>query len=145
MNERAGRERESPPADEQPRGFAEEIGVEWLDLDPDGARARIEVGSRHLQPYGIVHGGVHASLAESLTSAATYLAVKGEGKVAMGQANDTVFLRPAGEGTLEATAVARHRGNSTWIWDVEVRDRDGRLCALCRMTVAVREARPAAS
>ena len=59
-----------------PSGFAEEIGVDWLELDPDGARARIEVAAMHLQPYGIVHGGVYSSLAESLTSAATYEAVK---------------------------------------------------------------------
>ena len=90
--------------DAVPSGFADEIGVEWLDLDPDGARARIAVDKRHLQPYGIVHGGVYASLAESLTSAATYDAVKDEGKVAMGQANDTSFLRPISEGHINALA-----------------------------------------
>lgn len=124
-----------------PRGFAEEIGVEWLDMDPAGARARIEVSDFHLQPYGIVHGGVYASLAESLTSAATYNAVKDDGKVAMGQANDTSFLRPMREGTVTATAVARHRGSTTWIWDVEMKDDEDRLIALSRMTIAVRELR----
>ena len=127
--------------DAVPSGFADEIGVEWLDLDPDGAKARIAIEPRHLQPYGIVHGGVHASLAESLTSAATYDAVKDEGKVAMGQANDTVFLRPIGEGNLNALAVARHRGSTTWVWDVELSDDEGRVCALSRMTIAVRPAR----
>jgi 1,4-dihydroxy-2-naphthoyl-CoA hydrolase len=129
------------PDAEVPDGFAEEIGVEWVDLDPDGARARLEVRKQHLQPYGIVHGGVHASLAESLTSAATYNAVKDEGRIAMGQSNDTAFLRPVTEGTIEATAVARHRGRTTWLWDVEIKDSEGRLCALSRMTIAVREAR----
>ena len=124
-----------------PSGFADEIGVEWLELDPDGAKARIAVEPRHLQPYGIVHGGVHSSLAESLTSAATYEAVKDEGKVAMGQASDTSFLRPIREGHVNALAVARHRGGSTWIWDVEITDDEGRLCALSRMTIAVREMR----
>ena len=127
--------------DAVPSGFADEIGVEWLDLDPDGAKARIAIEPRHLQPYGIVHGGVHASLAESLTSAATYDAVKDEGKVAMGQANDTVFLRPIGEGNLNALAVARHRGSTTWVWDVELSDDEGRVCALSRITIAVRPAR----
>lgn len=127
--------------DAVPNGFAEEIGVEWLDMDPDGARARIEISQFHLQPYGVVHGGVFASLAESLTSAATHQAVKEDGKVAMGQANDTSFLRPMKEGTATATAVARHRGSTTWIWDVEITDDEGRLCALSRMTIAVRELR----
>ena len=130
------------PRDVVLKGFAEEIGVEWLDLDPVGARARIAVGKMHQQPYGIVHGGVYASLAESLTSAATYDAVKDEGKLAMGQASDTSFLRPITEGHINALAVARHRGSTTWIWDVELSDDQGRLCALSRMTIAVRPARP---
>ena len=126
-----------------PSGFAEEIGVDWIDLDPDDARARIEVEQRHLQPFGIVHGGVFASLAESLCSAATYDAVREQDMVAMGQANDTTFLRPiSGGGHVNATARARHRGRTTWIWDVEISDDESRVCALCRMTIAVRPRRP---
>src|SRR5690349_19370225 len=87
-----------------PTGFAEEIGVEWLNLDPDDARARIAVGPRHLQPNGFVHGGVFAALAESLTSAATYGTVREDGMVAMGQANDTTFLRPISDGYVNARA-----------------------------------------
>jgi 1,4-dihydroxy-2-naphthoyl-CoA hydrolase len=124
-----------------PSGFAEEIGVEWIGLDPDDARARIEIEQRHLQPFGIVHGGVYASLAESLCSAATYGAVREEGMVAMGQANDTTFLRPISGGYVNATARTRHRGRTTWIWDVEISDDEGRVCALCRMTIAVRPRR----
>jgi 1,4-dihydroxy-2-naphthoyl-CoA hydrolase len=124
-----------------PSGFAEEIGVEWLDLDPDEARARIAVEPRHLQPYGIVHGGVLASLAESVTSAATYVAVQEDGMVAMGQANDTTFLRPITGGYVNARATPRHRGRTTWVWDVEITDDEGRPCALSRMTIAVRPAR----
>ena len=103
--------------------------------------ARIAIDQRHLQPYGIVHGGVHSSLAESLTSAATYEAVKDEGKIAMGQTIDTSFLRPISEGSIHATAVARHRGSTTWLWDVEITDDEGRVCALSRMTIAVRKPR----
>jgi 1,4-dihydroxy-2-naphthoyl-CoA hydrolase len=124
-----------------PAGFAEEIGVEWIDFDPDNASARIAVEPRHLQPYGIVHGGVYATLAESICSAATNGAVSGDGMVAMGQSNDTAFLRPIGEGHIIATAQARHRGRTTWIWDVEMSDDEGRVCALSRMTIAVRPRR----
>jgi uncharacterized protein (TIGR00369 family) len=122
-------------------GFAEHIGTEWIDLDPDRASARIEIAPHHLQPYGIVHGGVYAALAESLCSAATYRAVMAEGKVAMGQANSTTFLRPIGEGHVNAVAVARHRGSTTWVWDVELSDDSDQVCALVRMTIAVRERR----
>ena len=124
-----------------PSGFAEEVGVEWIDLDPDNARARIRIEPRHLQPFGIVHGGVYASLAESLCSAATYGAVRDDGLVAVGQSNDTTFLRPISDGYANATARSRHRGRTTWVWDVDVTDDEGRLCALSRMTIAVRPRR----
>jgi 1,4-dihydroxy-2-naphthoyl-CoA hydrolase len=124
-----------------PSGFAEEIGTEWIDLDPDNARARIKVESRHLQPFGIVHGGVYASLAESLCSAVTYQAVRDDGMVAMGMANSTTFIRPITDGHVNATARARQRGRTTWVWDVELTDDEGRVCALVRMTAAVRPRR----
>ena len=124
-----------------PSGFAEEIGIEWVNLDPDDAQARIAVESRHLQPSGIVHGGVFSSLAESLTSAATYGAVREEGMVAIGQANDTTFLRPIADGYINASAKPRHRGRTTWVWDVEISDDEGRACALARVTIAVRPRR----
>jgi len=132
---------ETEPTDFAPSGFAEEIGVEWIDFDPENARARIAVESRHLQPNGVVHGGVYASLAESLASAATYRAVKENGEIAFGMANDTSFLRVISEGHVNATARARQRGRTTWVWDVELSDDEGRVCALSRMTVAVRPRR----
>jgi 1,4-dihydroxy-2-naphthoyl-CoA hydrolase len=124
-----------------PSGFAESIGIEWIDFDPDNARAKITVEPRHLQPFGIVHGGVYTTLAESICSAATYNAVSEDGMVAMGQSNDTTFLRSIAEGQITATARTRHRGRTTWVWDVEITDDEGRVCALSRMTIAVRPQR----
>jgi 1,4-dihydroxy-2-naphthoyl-CoA hydrolase len=127
--------------EDAPSGFAEEIGVEWIDLDPDNARARIKVEPRHLQPNGVVHGGVYASLAESVSSASTYGAVRDDGMVAFGQANSTTFLRPITGGHVNASARPRQRGRTTWVWDVELSDDDGDVCALVRMTIAVRPQR----
>ena len=61
--------------------------------------------------------------------------------VSMGQANDTTFLRPIGDGHINASATPRHRGRTTWVWDVEITDDEGRVCALARMTIAVRPRR----
>jgi len=129
------------PTDFAPSGFAEEIGVEWIEFDPENARGRIAVDKRHLQPNGVVHGGVYASLAESLASAATYRAVMDDGNVAFGMANSTSFLRPITAGHVNAVARARQRGRTTWVWDVELSDDDGNICALSRMTIAVRPRR----
>jgi 1,4-dihydroxy-2-naphthoyl-CoA hydrolase len=129
------------PSETTPSGFAGEIGVEWIDFDPENARARIAVEPRHQQIYGIVHGGVYSALAESIASAATWRAVDEDGMAAMGQGNDTTFLRPITDGHVNASARARHRGRTTWIWDVEMTDDAGKVCALSRVTIAVRPRR----
>jgi 1,4-dihydroxy-2-naphthoyl-CoA hydrolase len=90
------------------------------------------------QPAGLVHGGVFASIAESVASMATELAVIPDGRMAMGLSNSTSFLRPVTEGTVHAEAKRLHRGRNTWVWDVRFTDDQGRTCALTRMTIAVR-------
>jgi uncharacterized protein (TIGR00369 family) len=87
---------------------------------------------------GLVHGGVFASMAESMTSMATAMAVLPEGRTAQGLSNQTSFVRPILDGTVHAEARRRHRGRTTWVWEVDITDDDGRLCAMVRMTIAVR-------
>jgi 1,4-dihydroxy-2-naphthoyl-CoA hydrolase len=118
--------------------FAGLLGVEWLEDDPEHARARVAVRDELLQPFGIVHGGVMSTLVESVCSRATALVVYDEGMVAMGQSINVNFMRPITEGSIEVFAKARHRGRTTWVWEAEVRDEQGRTCALAQMTIAVR-------
>ncbi len=122
-------------------GFSELIGIETLEAPEGDARGRIAVTDDLRQPFGIVHGGVFASLAETITSRGTWLAVRDEGKIAMGQANQTTFLRPVSDGHITAHATPRQRGRTTWVWDVDMTDSDGRICAISRMTIAVRPMR----
>ena len=114
------------------------IGFEHLGLDGDRARGQFEVTDSVRQPYGIVHGGAYAAAAESLASAATFMAVREQGMLAMGQSNHTSFLRPLSEGTVHAEGSVRHRGRTSWVWEVEFKDDEGRLLALSRVTMAVR-------
>jgi 1,4-dihydroxy-2-naphthoyl-CoA hydrolase len=114
------------------------LETEWIDDDPEHARARVAMRDELRQPVGLLHGGVISSLIESVCSRATALAVLGEGMAAMGQSISVSFIRPLTAGHAEAHARARHRGRTTWVWDAEVRDADGRLCALAQMTIAVR-------
>src|SRR3954452_184064 len=123
-------------------GLGDLIGLEYLESGPEEVRARLEVVDHVRQPVGLVHGGVFASMAESMCSAATWLGVKDEGMAAMGQSNSATFIRPITGGHVNAVARPRHRGRTTWVWDVEITDDDGRLCALVRMTVALRPMRP---
>jgi len=114
------------------------IGLRRFDITEDSARGEVAVRRELLQPWGLVHGGVYASIAESLASWATALAVIPGGDLAMGQSNSTSFLRPIKAGTIHALATRRHRGRSSWVWDVDISDDDGRLCATARVTIAVR-------
>ncbi len=120
-------------------GFDGLYGLEILDLAPELAHARLAVRDDHKQPWGIVHGGVYAAIAESITSWATAAVVSPEGKIASGLSNQTSFLRPVSGGTITATAVRKHAGRTTWVWEVEMTDDQGRLCALSRMTIAIRD------
>jgi 1,4-dihydroxy-2-naphthoyl-CoA hydrolase len=116
------------------------LGLEILSRSDEEITARLNVRDELKQPGGLVHGGVFASIAESIASLATWYAVMDGGQVALGLSNQTSFMRPIHDGAVHAIARRRHRGRTTWIWDVEITDDDGRLCALSRMTVAIRDA-----
>jgi len=118
--------------------FDQLIGTEWISDDPADARARVPLRDDLRQPYGLLHGGVVSTLVESLCSRATAIAVHPDGSIAMGQAIEVSLLRPVTTGGAEARARARHRGRTTWVWEVEVFGGDQRLCALAKMTLAVR-------
>ena len=120
------------------RTFDALYGLEVLESTEELVRAQVKVRDELLQPAGFVHGGVFASIAESMTSIGTWKAVHKGGRTVQGISNQTSFLRPITTGTIHATAHRRHRGRSTWVWEVDITDDEGRLCALVRMTVAVR-------
>ena len=121
-----------------PVGFDRLYGLEVLEVGEEEIRAQVKVRDDLRQPGGLVHGGVFASIAESIASLATGVAVMRDGRTAQGMSNQTSFLRPIVHGTIHAVARRRHRGRTTWVWEVDITDDEGRLCALVRMTVAVR-------
>jgi 1,4-dihydroxy-2-naphthoyl-CoA hydrolase len=122
-------------------GFPALLGLELLECTEELVTARLAVRDELLQPFGQVHGGVYAAISETLASVGTMVVVVAQGSAAMGLSNQTSFLRPISSGTIHARALRRHRGRTTWIWDVEIADDEGRTCALTRMTIAVRPRR----
>jgi 1,4-dihydroxy-2-naphthoyl-CoA hydrolase len=116
------------------------LGFDLVEADGDGCKASFAAERRVQQPFGLVHGGAYAALAESMVSWATVIAVAPRGNIAVGQSNNTTFLRPVTQGTVHAAGTPRHRGRTTWVWDVEFTDDGGRLCAASRVTLAVRPA-----
>jgi 1,4-dihydroxy-2-naphthoyl-CoA hydrolase len=121
-------------------GFDALYGLEITGYSEETVSGEVAVRDELKQAAGLVHGGVFASIAESLASLGTAFNVIPDGKIAAGLSNQTSFLRPITGGTIHAVATARHRGRTTWVWEVEMTDDDQRLCVLTRMTIAVREA-----
>jgi 1,4-dihydroxy-2-naphthoyl-CoA hydrolase len=116
------------------------LGFELLEANGERCRGRFAAERRVQQPFGLVHGGAYAAMAETMASWATVVAVAPNGNIAVGQANSTTFLRPVTSGEVNCEGTPRHRGRTTWVWDVEFIDAGGRVCALSRVTLAVRPA-----
>jgi 1,4-dihydroxy-2-naphthoyl-CoA hydrolase len=114
------------------------LGLELLEVTPELVRGSLVVRPELLQPMGLVHGGVYASIAESLASRGTAAGVLRDGGYVVGLSNHTSFLRPVSDGAIAALARAVHRGRTTWVWDVELLDAQARRCAISRVTIAVR-------
>ncbi len=112
-------------------------GLELEECSAELVRGRVVVRREVTQPIGIVHGGVYASIAEGLASMGTNAGVSPD-EVGLGMSNHSTFLRPIAAGTIHGVAHPRHRGRTTWVWDVELSDDAGRVCAVSRVTVAVR-------
>lgn len=117
------------------------LGMQIGEVSDGRVTGHFKVEDRVRQPFGLVHGGAHAALAESLASVGTFAAVAKQNKIAMGMSNNTTFLRSVTSGTVHGEAVALHRGATTWVWDITLTDDDGRRCAVSRVTIAVRDRR----
>jgi len=115
-------------------------GLELIDCSDSLVRGRVPVRAALTQSAGLVHAGVYSAISEALACRGTDAGVGGDSRVAVGLSNLTTTLHPIAAGTIHATAVSRHRGRTTWVWEVEISDDEQRRCAVARVTVAVRDA-----
>jgi 1,4-dihydroxy-2-naphthoyl-CoA hydrolase len=116
-------------------GLFRAFGFRVVEASGDRVVIDLPISSVHHQPYGIVHGGVYCSVIETAASVGGALWFGDRGQV-VGVANSTDFLRATSSGTLRATATPVHRGRSQQLWQVEVRDEDGRLAARGQVRLA---------
>jgi uncharacterized protein (TIGR00369 family) len=109
-------------------GFNAGLGMTLIAVGPDRVTATIEVSGNHLQPAGIVHGGVHCAIVETLASIGAGEYFCGPGRRVVGVNNSTDFFRAVGEGSrLSAEATPVHRGRTQQLWVVRITATDGRL------------------
>jgi 1,4-dihydroxy-2-naphthoyl-CoA hydrolase len=115
----------------------EKLGMEFLEVTPERIVARMPVAG-NTQPYGLLHGGATAALCETIASIGTAL-LAGSDRMVMGIELNVNHLRGVTEGSVTATGVPLHVGRTTAVWDMRVNDDQGRLVAVSRLTLAIRE------
>lgn len=119
---------------ESPEGWLEAMGIGIILATKDEVRAELNVGPMHLQAYGIVHGGVHCGVIESLASIGAYLFARENGQHVVGLENNTSFVRAVRAGTkLHAVATPVTRGRRTQVWEANVLDEQDRIVATGRV------------
>ncbi|MFV0457168.1 MAG: PaaI family thioesterase [Actinomycetales bacterium] len=108
--------------------FSDLLGLELLEVSGSRVRARWQVSEAVHQPFGLVHGGAHAAVVETVGSVAGNVWLDGKGR-AVGVSNHTDFFRGVSAGTLDVTAVAVHQGRSGQVWQIDITDERERLIA----------------
>lgn len=115
------------------------LGIAITELGEDFLRGTMPVDARTRQPFGLLHGGASALLAETLASLAASLCVEDPGRQqTVGIEINANHLRGIREGQVTGTARPLHVGRSTQVWDIRIEDEAGRLVCVSRLTVAVR-------
>jgi len=113
------------------------LGIEIVEVGDDFLSARMPVDKRTQQPFGRLHGGASVALAETLASIAANLTVDRREHLAVGMEINANHLRPAKGGFVYAEARPEALGKSTQVWTIRIRDENGALVCISRMTAAV--------
>lgn len=116
------------------------LGIQVTEATPDRVVAQMEVTPRHHQPFGFLHGGASVALAETVASIGAYLAAP-EGHTSFGLEINANHLRSVRSGKVTAIATPLHKGRTTHVWNIEIRDEQSRLVCVSRCTLAIVAAR----
>jgi 1,4-dihydroxy-2-naphthoyl-CoA hydrolase len=114
-------------------GWNTAMGLRWVVATMDECTGELTVGPQHLQPYGIVHGGVHTGIIEAACSTGAAISAGARGQSVVGLENSTSFITAVRSGTLRVTAKPVTRGRRTQVWEAVVINNEGRVCATGRV------------
>jgi 1,4-dihydroxy-2-naphthoyl-CoA hydrolase len=114
-------------------GWVKDMGIVILSASADEVTCEWEVAEKHHQGYGIVHGGVHCGVIETLASIGAALVAHPRGQRVVGLENATSFIRAVRSGKLRGVARPVTRGRTTQVWEAWIRDPEDRLVAQGRV------------
>jgi 1,4-dihydroxy-2-naphthoyl-CoA hydrolase len=118
------------------KGADERLGIEFVEVGDDYIVGRVPVDERTRQPYGLLHGGVSVVLAETLGSCGAAFSCP-PGYRAVGLDINANHLRGVSSGWVTGTARSVHRGRTTHVWQIELRDEAGNMTCISRITMAI--------
>lgn len=117
----------------------ETLNIEFTEVGKDFVTAKMPVNSKVHQPYGILHGGATAALAETVGSSASVLFVDTKKYIIKGIELSINHLKSKREGTVFGTARIIHKGRTTHLWEIKIIDEEGNLISICKLTNIVLE------
>jgi 1,4-dihydroxy-2-naphthoyl-CoA hydrolase len=117
----------------------ETLGVRHVEAGPDRVVLEMDVTPTVHQPFGLLHGGASAVIAESAASIGAFLNCK-PGESSVGTDLNISHLRAKSDGVVRATAVPVRKGRSMHVWTIDITGEDGKLVAVARCTLAIRRA-----
>ncbi len=120
-------------------GVNQELGIEVVSLSPEKVVLQVEVGPKVHQPYGILHGGVSALMAEGAASIGGAVSVEAD-EIVVGTELNCSHLRSMSSGTLTATATPVRKGRNVHVWAIDLTDENGRMICIARCTLQVLKA-----
>ena len=123
--------------DFQKNTITELLGIEITDFGPDYFCGKMPVDHRTVQPYGLLHGGASAVLAESLGSIAGGMQINRDTQTVVGVEINCNHLRRARDGWVYGKATPVKIGRKIQVWNIEIKNEDDKLVAVSRLTLAV--------
>ena len=117
----------------------ETLDIEFTEVGDDYVTAKMPVNSKVHQPYGILHGGATAALAETVGSSASAIFVDTKKYIIKGIELSINHLKSKREGVVFATARVIHKGRSTHLWEIKIVDEEDHLISICKLTNIVLE------
>ena len=112
-------------------------GIEFTEIGEDYIKATMPVDHRTRQPYGLLHGGASAVLAETLGSVASHLVIDDTKDYCVGLEINANHLRGVREGLVTGIARPLHTGKTTHVWDIRIYESNEKLVCVSRLTVAI--------
>lgn len=122
--------------------MGETLDIRFVEIGPNFLKASMPVDARTHQPYGLLHGGASAALAETVGSVASSLCIDTNTQICVGMEINCNHIRGKRTGIVTATATPLHLGESTHVWDIKIHDEREHLICISRLTLAILKKKP---